>query len=100
VFGLSAMDPSKSPRVAIRPDGGTVTLPPEAEICRWGVGVRRLQVGRWGWLLPHSIGRDASQRAHSVVDYFEHGLTRDDLGARDDLGSARRRSVDECRDRF
>ena len=83
VLGISASGQAGSPPVAIRPDGTTVVLPPKS-------AVRRKQGWPWDWLLPHLFGRNSSFSAHSVVDDFEHGLTRSPLG-----DNARRRLPDE-----
>ncbi len=69
VFGLPATESSDSQRVAIRPDGSTVVLPADS------AAGRRL-VGRWGWLLQHSLGRDPDFSVYSVVDDFERRLIR------------------------
>jgi len=87
VLGMSATEQADSPPVAIRPDGTAVVLLPKAT-------ARRRETWPWDWLLPHSFGRDPSLSAHSVVDDFEHGVTRYRLG--DD---ARRRFPDEFQNR-
>lgn len=92
VFGMSASDQAGSPPVAIRPDGSTVVLPPESAIRRKQVSL--WHVWPWDWLLPHLFGRDSSFSAPSVVDDFEHGLTRTPPG-----DHARRRLPDESRNR-
>ena len=86
VFGRSTTDSSESPRVAIRPDGSTVHVPSEASVFRQ-------QLRRWDWLLPHWIG-SRSDDFPPVVDPFEHGFARSELG-----DSARRQYADESRDR-
>jgi hypothetical protein len=88
VLGISASDQAGTPPVAIRPDGSTVVLPPENAVRRKQVSLS--PIWPWDWLLPHLFGRDTSISAPSVVDHFEHGLTRTPLG-----DHARRHSPDE-----
>jgi hypothetical protein len=63
---LGYPESSGAQRVAIRPDGSTVVLPVGSTGQRW--------IEKWGWLLPHSLGRDRRISVPSVED-FEHAPT-------------------------